>query len=38
MLVPPRRNLIRQRAHAELEGVSVDAVLASVVQQTRVPI
>jgi MoxR-like ATPase len=38
MLVPTWRHRIRLRADAELEGVSVDAVLASVVQQTRVPI
>ncbi len=38
MLVPTWRHRIRLRADAELEGVSVDAVLGSVVQQTRVPI
>lgn len=38
MLVPTWRHRIRLRADAELEGVSVDAVLGSVLQQTRVPI
>jgi len=38
MLVPTWRHRIRLRPDAELEGVSVDAVLTSVVQQTRVPI
>jgi MoxR-like ATPase len=38
MLVPTWRHRIRLRPDAELEGVSVDAVLGSVVQQTRVPI
>jgi MoxR-like ATPase len=38
MLVPTWRHRIRLRADAELEGVSVDAILGSVVQQTRVPI
>lgn len=38
MLVPTWRHRIRLRPDAELEGVSVDAVLSSVVQQTRVPI
>ncbi|MDN3496416.1 MoxR family ATPase [Planococcus sp. APC 4015] len=38
MLVPTWRHRIRLRPDAELEGVSIDAVLASVVQQTRVPI
>ncbi|MET0811570.1 MAG: AAA family ATPase [Microbacterium sp.] len=38
MLVPTWRHRIRLRPEAELEGVSVDAVLGSVVQQTRVPI
>ena len=38
MLVPTWRHRIRLRTDAELEGVSVDAVLGSVLQQTRVPI
>jgi len=38
MLVPTWRHRIRLRADAELEGVSVDAVLTSVLQQTRVPV
>ncbi|WP_390178224.1 AAA family ATPase [Microbacterium sp. MTN4-26] len=38
MLVPTWRHRIRLRPDAELEGVSVDSVLASVVQQTRVPV
>ena len=38
MLVPTWRHRIRLRPDAELEGVSVDAVLGSVLQQTRVPI
>ena len=38
MLVPTWRHRIRLRPDAELEGVSVDASSASVVQQTRVPI
>ena len=38
MLVPTWRHRIRLRPEAELEGVSVDAVLGSVLQQTRVPI
>ncbi|MET0734227.1 MAG: AAA family ATPase [Microbacterium sp.] len=38
MLVPTWRHRIRLRPDAELEGVSVDAILGSVVQQTRVPI
>ena len=38
MLVPTWRHRIRLRTEAELEGVSVDAVLGGVVQQTRVPI
>ena len=38
MLVPTWRHRIRLRPDAELEGVSIDAVLGSVVQQTRVPI
>ncbi|MFG6445073.1 AAA family ATPase [Microbacterium sp. P07] len=38
MLVPTWRHRIRLRPEAEIEGVSVDAILASVVQQTRVPI
>ena len=38
MIVPTWRHRIRLRPDAELEGVSIDAVLASVVQQTRVPI
>jgi len=38
MLVPAWRHRIRLRPEAEIEGVSVDANLSSVVQQTRVPI
>ena len=38
MLVPTWRHRIRLRPDAELEGVSVDAVLGSVLQQTRVPL
>jgi MoxR-like ATPase len=38
MLVPTWRHRIRLRTEAELEGVSVDAVLGGVLQQTRVPI
>ncbi|KAA9111208.1 AAA family ATPase [Microbacterium rhizomatis] len=38
MLVPAWRHRIRLRPDAELEGVSIDAVLGSVLQQTRVPI
>ncbi|MEQ6896873.1 MoxR family ATPase [Microbacterium sp. KR10-403] len=38
MLVPTWRHRIRLRPDAALEGVSVDAVLTSVLQQTRVPI
>ncbi|GAA1985176.1 MoxR family ATPase [Microbacterium pumilum] len=38
MLVPTWRHRVRLRPDAELEGVSVDAVLGSILQQTRVPI
>ncbi|MGP3535426.1 AAA family ATPase [Microbacterium sp. RD1] len=38
MLVPTWRHRIRLRPDAEIEGVTVDAILASVVQQTRVPL
>ncbi|MBA8816631.1 MoxR-like ATPase [Microbacterium halimionae] len=38
MLVPTWRHRIRLRPDAELEGVSVDAVLSAILQQTRVPI
>ena len=38
MLVPVWRHRIRLRPDAEIEGVSVDAILTSVLQQTRVPI
>jgi MoxR-like ATPase len=38
MLVPAWRHRVRLRPDAELEGVSVEAVLTSVLQQTRVPI
>ena len=38
MLVPSWRHRIRLRPDAELEGVSVDAILGSVLQQMRVPI
>ncbi|WP_183501110.1 AAA family ATPase [Microbacterium invictum] len=38
MLVPTWRHRLRLRPEAELEAVSVDAILSSVRQQTRVPI
>lgn len=38
MLVPVWRHRIRLRPEAEIEGVSADAVLQSVLRQTRVPI
>lgn len=38
MLVPVWRHRLQLRPDAEMEGVSTDAVLASVIQQTRVPI
>ncbi|MDF2556035.1 MAG: ravA [Microbacterium sp.] len=38
MLAPTWRHRLRLRPEAEFEGVTVDAVIASVVQQTRVPI
>jgi MoxR-like ATPase len=38
MLVPTWRHRLRLRAEAEIEGVSVEAILASVLQQTAVPI
>ncbi|MFV0319247.1 MAG: AAA family ATPase [Microbacterium sp.] len=38
MLVPVWRHRVRLRPEAEIEGVSVDAILRSVLQQTRVPI
>jgi len=38
MLVPVWRHRIRLRPESEIEGVSVDAILRSVLQQTRVPI
>ncbi|WP_310018316.1 MoxR family ATPase [Microbacterium resistens] len=38
MLVPTWRHRLRLRPDAEMEGVSADAVLSSVLQQTRVPI
>jgi MoxR-like ATPase len=38
MLVPAWRHRIRLRPDAEIEGVSVDAILTSVQQQTRVPL
>lgn len=38
MLVPAWRHRLRLRPEAELEAVSVDAILTSVRQQTRVPI
>lgn len=38
MLVPVWHHRIRLRPEAEIEGVSVDAVLTSVLQQTRVPL
>jgi MoxR-like ATPase len=37
-VVPAWRHRVRLRTEAELEGVSVDAVLGSVLQQTRVPL
>ena len=38
MLIPVWRHRLQLRPDAEMEGVSADAVLTSVVQQTRVPI
>ena len=38
MLAPTWRHRLRLRPEAEFEGVTVDAVIASVVQQTRVPL
>ncbi|MFT4229240.1 MAG: MoxR family ATPase [Microbacterium sp.] len=38
MLVPVWRHRIRLRPEAEIEGVSADAILRSVLQQTRVPL
>ena len=38
MLVPVWRHRLQLRPDAQMEGVSADAVLTSVVQQTRVPI
>jgi len=38
MLVPTWRHRLRLRPEAEIEGVSVDAILSSVLQQTRVPL
>jgi MoxR-like ATPase len=38
MLVPVWRHRIRLRPEAEIEGVTVDSVLTSVLQQTRVPL
>ncbi|GLJ61110.1 putative regulatory protein [Microbacterium barkeri] len=38
MIVPVWRHRIRLRADAEIEGVSVEAVLTSVLQQTPVPL
>jgi MoxR-like ATPase len=38
MLVPAWRHRLRLRPDAEIEGVTVDAILGSVLQQTRVPI
>ncbi|GAA2920541.1 MoxR-like ATPase [Microbacterium keratanolyticum] len=38
MLMPVWRHRLQLRPDAEMEGVSADAVLSSVVQQTRVPI
>jgi MoxR-like ATPase len=38
MLAPAWRHRIRLRPDAEIEGVSVDAILGSVLQQTRVPL
>ncbi len=38
MLVPVWRHRLQLRPDAEMEGVAADAVLASVVQQTRVPL
>lgn len=38
MLVPTWRHRLRLRPEAEIEGVSPDAILSSVLQQTRVPV
>ncbi len=38
MLVPTWRHRLRLRPEAEIEGVSADAILTAVVQQTRVPV
>ncbi|HEU0257266.1 MAG TPA: MoxR family ATPase [Microbacteriaceae bacterium] len=38
MLLPAWRHRVRLRAEAELEGVEVDALLSSLVQQTQVPL
>ncbi len=38
MVVPVWRHRLRLRPEAEIEGVSADAILRSVLQQTRVPI
>jgi len=38
MAVPVWRHRLRMRPEAEIEGVSADAILRSVLQQTRVPI
>ena len=38
MLMPVWRHRLQLRPDAQMEGVSADAVLQSVVQQTRVPI
>ena len=38
MLLPVWRHRVQLRPEAELEGVSVDAVLRSIVQQVQVPL
>ncbi|NYD66647.1 AAA family ATPase [Agromyces atrinae] len=38
MLLPTWRHRVQLRPEAELEGVSIDAILSSIVQQVRVPI
>jgi MoxR-like ATPase len=38
MLLPVWRHRVQLRPEAELEGVSIDAVLQSIVQQVQVPL
>jgi MoxR-like ATPase len=38
MLVPVWRHRVRLRTEAEIEGVTADAILRQVVQQTPVPL